>query len=79
MNKQRNHYPNSGALFKNRGQREGQKDPDYQGEGLVDCPHCKLSFKIPIDAWVKVAKNAAKSAYLSISFSRAKRPKVRPT
>ncbi len=73
MQAQRNYYPNSGALYKNKRQRPGKPDPDYQGNGEITCPHCKFTFRFPISAWVKEAANKALSKYLAVSFSRVRK------
>ena len=44
---------NSGALFKNKTQREGKKDPNLQGRVNVVCAHCDREQEYWLSGWTK--------------------------
>ena len=56
--------PNSGTLFKET-ERKSDKHPEYEGEYLVECPHCNASHKGWVKAWVKEGK---KGKFFSLAF-----------
>lgn len=48
-------YPNSGRFFVNDRKRPDKKDPDYNGNGEITCPHCNKKHEGWINIWRKAA------------------------
>jgi len=56
---------NRGVLFRNNKAR-GDRDPEFQGNAEVDCPHCNRSIPFWISAWVRESKKKVK--FFSMAF-----------
>jgi hypothetical protein len=57
---------NTGVLFKNKDQRPGERDADYDGNIEVLCPHCQKVTKSWLKGWVRTAKKDATNKFLSL-------------
>ncbi len=60
----------SGSVFRNDRKREGKKDPDFTGSGMVN------GEEVWIDMWTK-APEGGKKGYFSISFRQKSPPSNR--
>lgn len=63
---------NSGALHRND-KRQNDKQPEYRGQCLVQCPKCHDRFELWISAWVRTAR-ATSRKFFSLAFKPKEDP-----
>ena len=63
---------NRGALHRND-KRQSDKQPEYRGQCLVQCPKCHDRFELWISAWVKTAR-ATSRKFFSLAFKPKEDP-----
>lgn len=63
---------NSGALHRND-KRQNDKQPEYRGQCLVQCPKCHDRFNLWLSAWVRTAKASGRK-FFSLAFEPKEDP-----